>query len=137
MIKRRYPTLTRTAKKFGLTLVLLLFYLLYEYQYGYINFDVEDIRQPAAFTFKKAKNAHYTIIVVRVKGEIKGRARIKVDYCDNLKSTSYWYTPRINLIITGKVDTVMKAENYSGQACIEYKPRNVDSGELSIAVSAR
>lgn len=142
MIKRRYPALsnltTHTAKKIGLLLVLLLaFYLIYENKYGYTNFDVEDVHQPATFTFKKARNANYTLIVVRVKGEIIGRATVKVDYCEYLKSTSYWYHPRINLIVTGKVDTLMKAENYSGQACIEYKPRNVESGELSIAVSAR
>ncbi|WP_461130287.1 hypothetical protein [Spirosoma aerophilum] len=139
MIKKHFSTLTRTAKKIGLPLVLLLpFYLIYEYVYGYTNFDVEDVRQPAVFTFKKAtRNPHYTMIEVHIKGEIKGRARVKVDYCGHLKDTNYWYTPRLNLVVTGKVDTVMRAENYSGHACIEYKPKNVERGELSIAVAAR
>lgn len=139
LIRNHYATLTRTAKKIGVPLVLLLsFYLIYEYVYGYTNFNVKDVRQPAIFTFNKAATIHhYTTIVIHIKGEIKGRARIKVDYCDHLKSTNYWYSPRINLVVTGKVDTVMRAENYSGRACIEYKPRRVEKGELSIAVAAQ
>lgn len=138
MIRKYYASLTRTAKKNGVPLVLLLsFYLIYEHVYGYTNFDVKDVRQPAIFTFSKAaKIHHYTTIVVHIKGEVKGRAMIKVDYCDHLKSKDYWYAPRINLVITGKVDTVMSAENYNGRACIEYKPRRVENGELSIAVAA-
>jgi hypothetical protein len=118
-------------------LLLSLFFLMYKLKYRYEHFDIKDVRQPASFTYKKdTTHQVYTAIVVRVKGEIKGRATVIVDYC-NHKSTNYQYYPSVKLIITGKVDTVMTNQYYTGQACIEYRPRKVEDGELSVAVSVR
>lgn len=129
----------RTAKQIGLPLLALLsFCLIYESIYGYKYFCIEDVRQPASFTYtKNGTNYGYVRLVVHVKGEINGRAIVSVDHCNNLKSTSYWYTPLIKLVVTGKVDTIMSGQYYSGQACIKYRPRKVENGKLSVAVSIR
>lgn len=117
---------------------MLSVYLLYEHKYGYEYFAIEDVRQPAFFSYQKdAMNHHYSTIKVHVKGEIKGRASVSVDACNELKSTNHYYTPRLKVVITGQVDTVMTTHYYIGQACIKYKPRTAESGKLSIAVSIR
>ncbi|SOD92087.1 hypothetical protein SAMN06269250_3791 [Spirosoma fluviale] len=141
MIKKRYTAFlaTRSAKRIGLLALLLLsFYLLYERKYGYEHFLIEDVRQPAFFTYEKdVRSRSYSQIKVHVTGEIKGRASVSVDACNDINSTNHYYTPRLKVVITGKVDTVMATQYYIGQACIKYRPRTAESGKLSIAVSIR
>ncbi|WP_297382485.1 hypothetical protein [Spirosoma sp.] len=125
------------TKRFNIIIALVVASLIiYKLRWGYESFDVSDPTKRSTYSYKrKWPNGNYHSLRLKVKGELKnGVAYIKVYQCRLDPKDTYGI---LTLEIRGKVDTMISNQYYRGEACIVYKPHNVEGGKLTISIAAK
>jgi hypothetical protein len=115
--------------------LIIILFTLHQVKLSYGHFTIENVNQEENITYEKYLDDNYTLVKIRVKGEIKGgSAVLKLYPCgDNITNTR----PIFTQTITGKIDTTWSNDYYFKKICAHYKPKEVIDGDIDISISIR